>query len=259
MDQRAAEMADETEEPENQENNEDSPEHIFSFWVGFLSFVRGTADALKDFQNPSGIFRRHPPVELKQTNYWRPAGEKTRTPVSVNHLIMRIRFLAGFLLLIAFAGATSAAVVLEKKSRQLPYVEVFGCQGVNSFVFRGPTGTSRRPILVPPREYWTAQEAGLYSFVLRYSSGSVRSRLVTPEVFARYQVGQDYYDRPASRDEYETDDSKATQPVVRQRQATGKLRQRQTTAQLRQRSQKRKTYRAAKHRKHKRSHRIAQR
>ena len=164
---------------------------------------------------------------------------------------MRTRFLAGFLLLIAFAGGAAAAVVVEKKSRQLPDVEVFGCQGVHSFVFRGPTGTSRRPIMVPPREYWTAQEAGLYKFVLRYHSGNVRSRLVTPEVFARYQVGQDYYDRPALRDQYESDDSKATQPVVRQRQPT---------AQVRQRTQKRKTYRAvAKHRKQHRAHRIATR
>lgn len=164
---------------------------------------------------------------------------------------MRTRLLAGFLLLTAFAGGASAAVVVEKKSRQLPHVEVFGCQGVHSFVFRGPTGTSRRPILVPPREYWTAREAGIYKFVVRYSSGNVRSRLVTPEVFARYQVGEDFYDRPAPRDQYESDDGKATQTVVRQRQ---------TTAQVRQRSHKRKTHRAvAKHRKHHRPKRIVQR
>ncbi len=130
-----------------------------------------------------------------ETNYWRLAVEKTRTPLSFNHLIMRTRFLAGFVLLTAFAGGASAAVVMEKRSRQLPYVEVFECQGIHSFIFRGPTGTSRRPILVPPREYWTAREAGIYSFVLRYSSGKVCSRLVTPEVFARYQVGEHFYDR----------------------------------------------------------------
>ena len=164
---------------------------------------------------------------------------------------MRTKFLAGLLSFVAFAGGASAAVLVEKKSRQLPYVEVFGCQGVHSFVFRGPTGTSRRPILVPPREYWTAQEAGIYRFVLRYHSGNVRSRLVTPEVFARYQVGEDFYDRDVARDRYESEDSKATQPVVRQRA---------TTAQVRHRSQKRKTYRAlAKKRKHQRSKRIAAR
>jgi hypothetical protein len=173
---------------------------------------------------------------------------------------MRNRFLAVSLLLIALAGGASAAVIVEKKSRQLPYVEVFGCQGVHSFIFRGPNGTSRRPILVPPREYWTAQEAGLYKFVVRYSSGNVCSRLVTPEVFARYQVGEDFYDRPAVRDQYQSDDSKATQPAVRPRQTTAQVRQRQTTAQVRKRSQKRKTHRAvAKHRKQHPSKRIAAR
>ena len=137
--------------------------------------------------------------------------------MSVNHVIMRTKFLVGFLLFIALAGAASAAVVVEKNSRQLPYVEVFGCQGVHSFVFRGPTGTSRRAILVPPREYWTAQEAGLYKFVVRYSSGNVCSRLVTPEVFARYQVGDHFYDRPALRDQYQSDDSKSTETAARHR------------------------------------------
>jgi hypothetical protein len=158
---------------------------------------------------------------------------------------MRTKFLATFLLLIAFTGSVSAAVIVEKKSRQLTYVEVFGCQGVHSFIFRGPTGTARRPILVPPREYWTAQEAGLYKFVVRYSDGNVCSRLVTPEVFARYQVGQDFYDRSAARESYGADDSKATETVVRHRH---------TIAQAWPRSEKRKTHRAvAKHRQHHRS------
>ena len=157
---------------------------------------------------------------------------------------MRIRFLAGSLLLIAFAGSASAAVILEKNSRQLPYVEVFGCQGIHSFVFRGPTGTSRRAILVPPREYWTAKEAGLYKFVVRYSSGSVVSRLVTPEAFARYQVGDHFYDRPAMRDQYTTD-SKVTETAAPHRH---------TFAQAWPSSEKPKTQRtAAKHRKQQRS------
>lgn len=166
---------------------------------------------------------------------------------------MRSHIFAGLFLVTLCAGSAGAAVVVEKRSRQMPFVEVFECNGIYSFVFRGPTGTSREPILVPPREYWTAREAGLYSFVLRYHSGNVRSRLVTPEVFARYQVGQDFYDRPAPRDQYESDDSKATQTVVRHRH---------TIAQAWPRSQKRKTTRAvAKHRKHQRSksNRITQR
>jgi hypothetical protein len=165
---------------------------------------------------------------------------------------MHTRLLAVFVLLTALAGSASAAVVMEKRSRQMPHVEIFECQGIYSFIFRGPTGTSRRPILVPPREYWTAREAGIYSFVVRYSSGQVCSRLVTPEVFARYQVGEHFYDRPAVRD-YSSDDSKTTATVVRHRH---------TIAQVWPRSEKRKTHRAAaKHRKHQRSksNRVTQR
>ena len=110
----------------------------------------------------------------------------------------------------AFTGGAFAAVVVEKRSRQMPYVEVFGCEGIHAFVFRGPKGTSRRPIMVPPREYWTAQEAGLYSFVLRYHSGNVCSRLVTPEVFARYRVGDDFMLRPSGpANATQTEDSKS--------------------------------------------------
>ena len=159
---------------------------------------------------------------------------------------MRSKLFAGSLLIVAFAGGAFAAVVVEKKSRQVPYVEVFGCQGVHSFVFRGPTGTSRRPILVPPREYWTAQEAGLYSFVLRSHSGHVCSRLVTPEIFARYRVGDDFNDcAPGPSDRTQTDDSKSVQPVTHHRQRT---------AQHRHAS-----HRMAKHHRQHRSQRLATR
>ena len=159
---------------------------------------------------------------------------------------MRTRLLAGFVLLTAFAGAAPAAVIMEKRSRQLPHVEIFECQGIHSFVFRGPTGTSRRPILVPPREYWTAREAGIYSFVVRYSSGNVCSRLVTPEVFARYQVGEHFYDRPAVRYTDDAGDSKTTATMFRHRH---------TIAQAWPRSEKPKTHRAVakKSRQHQRS------
>jgi hypothetical protein len=138
---------------------------------------------------------------------------------------MRSKFFAGSLLLIALAGGAVAAVVVEKNSRQVPYVEVFDCEGVHAFIFRGPTGTSRRPILVPPREYWTAQEAGLYKFILRYHSGNVCSRLVTPEVFARYRVGDDFRDSElATSDRTQTEDSKSVQSVTHHRQRTAQLR-----------------------------------
>jgi hypothetical protein len=165
---------------------------------------------------------------------------------------MHTKFFAGLLVVTVFAGGAFAAVVVEKKSRQMPYVEVFGCQGIHSFVFRGPTGTSRRPILVPPREYWTAQEAGLYNFVLRYHSGHVCSRLVTPEVFARYRVGDDFNDcAPVPSERYQTEDSKTVHPITHHRQRT---------AQVRHRSRKHAVHRAvAKHYRQHRSHRIAQR
>jgi hypothetical protein len=163
---------------------------------------------------------------------------------------MRSKFFAGSLLVLALAGGAFAAVVVEKKSRQVPYVEVFGCQGIHSFVFRGPTGTSRRPILVPPREYWTAQEAGLYGFVLRYHSGHVCSRLVTPEVFARYRVGDDFNDC-APGDQTQTDDSKSVQPVTHHRRRT---------AQVRKRNRRHAAHSAvAKYHRQQRSHRIAAR
>ena len=136
---------------------------------------------------------------------------------------MRIKLLVLLLLATLVAGGSFAAIVVEKRARQLPFVEVFECNGVHSFVFRGPRGTSRKPILVPPEEYWTAREAGLYQFVLRYHSGNVCSRLVTPEVFARYSVGDDFRDsEPAT--ERVTEDNKTVQPVVHHRKDTAQLR-----------------------------------
>ena len=133
----------------------------------------------------------------------------------------------------------------------MPFVEVFECHGIHSFVFRGPKGTSQWPILVPPREYWTAREAGIYSFVLRYQGGNVCSRLVTPEVFARYQVGDDFYAAAEySSERVQTEDSKTVQPVTHPRQRTAHARSKR----------KHSSHRVAKHhRKHHRSHRIASR
>jgi len=85
---------------------------------------------------------------------------------------MRFKLLFTFPLALSFAGSSFAAIVTEKQSRQLPFVEVVDCQGIHSFVFRGPKGTSRKPIVVPPEEYWTVREAGLYKFVLRYQDGN---------------------------------------------------------------------------------------
>ena len=159
---------------------------------------------------------------------------------------MRFKLLVVCFLGLSLTGGAFAAVVVEKRSRQMPFVEVFGCEGVHAFVFRGPKGTSRRPILVPPREYWTASEAGLYSFVLRYHSGNVCSRLVTPEVFARYQVGDDF--RDVAGTDSATEDNKTMGLVVRHH--------RKHTAQLRKRTHPR---HVAKHYRTHRAKRIAAR
>ena len=135
---------------------------------------------------------------------------------------MRFKLFAALLLTAVFARSAFAAVVVEKRSRQLPFVEVFECQGVHSFIFRGPTGTSRKPILVPPEEYWTAREAGLYKFVLRYHSGNVCSRLVTPEVFARYRVGDDFRESDLVTERV-TEDNKSVRPVVHHRRHTAQV------------------------------------
>jgi hypothetical protein len=161
---------------------------------------------------------------------------------------MRLKFLAASVLVLSLAGGAFAAIVVEKQSRQLPYVEVVDCQGIHSFVFRGPKSYPRKPILVPPQEYWTAPEAGLYKFVLRYHSGNVCSRLVTPEVFARYQVGDDFRDNELVTERV-TEDSKSVQPVVHHH--------RKHTAQLQKKS--RKSHSVAKHHRARRSRLVAQR
>ena len=135
---------------------------------------------------------------------------------------MRFKLLVVSILTIFLVGSAFAAIVVEKQSRQLPYVEVVDGQGIHSFVFRGPKGTSRKPILVPPQEYWTAPEAGLYKFMLRYHSGNVRSRLVTPEVFARYRVGDDFRDNELMTERV-TEDNKSVQPAVHHRKHTAQL------------------------------------
>jgi hypothetical protein len=160
---------------------------------------------------------------------------------------MRFKLLLVVLLAATLAGGAFAAVVVEKRSRQLPYVEVFECNGVHSFVFRGPRGTSRKPILVPVEEYWTAREAGLYQFVLRYHSGNVCSRLVTPEVFARYRVGDDFRDNEAVTENV-TEDSKTIQTVEHHRRHTAQLRNHRKTS-----------HRLAKHHRSGHSHLIAKR
>jgi hypothetical protein len=94
------------------------------------------------------------------------------------------------LLVLPGSRLTEGAIV-EKSSRPRPDSSMIGTEGIYSFSFRGPTGTSRPPITVPDPQFWT-ETSGSYKFILRDRNGNVRSRLVTPEVFARYKVG-DYF------------------------------------------------------------------
>ena len=143
---------------------------------------------------------------------------------------MRFKFFVPSVLALSLAGSAFGAIVMEKQSRQVPYVEVVDCQGIHSFVFRGPKGTSRKPILVPPESYWTVPEAGLYKFIVRYHSGNVCARLVTPEVFARYRVGDDFRDNEVMTERV-TEDSKTVQPVMHHRKHTAQLKKRHPSTQ----------------------------
>ena len=119
--------------------------------------------------------------------------------------------LAGHALGCAFEGT-----IVEKHSRLRPDTSMIGTEGVYSFVFRGPTGTSRPPVGVPTPQFW-AETSGSYKFLLRDQQGNVHSQLVTPEVFARCQVGDYFNDRGPACARPDAKDSKATVAVIQQR------------------------------------------
>jgi hypothetical protein len=102
--------------------------------------------------------------------------------------------LASFLFARVVAGCASEGVVVGKHSRQMPDSSMIGTEGIYSFVFRGPTGTSRPPITVPNPQFWT-ETNGMYSFLLRDPQGNVHSQMVTAEVFARCRIGDYFNDR----------------------------------------------------------------
>jgi hypothetical protein len=127
-----------------------------------------------------------------------------RSPSFQASLFMRSNLLASFPLAMLLAGCAFEGVVVEKRSRPLPDSSVIGTEGVCSFAFRGPTGTSRPPITVPIPQFWTGTN-GIYTFLLRDRQGTVRSQMVTAAVFARYRVGDYFNDQQLSP---ETSDSK---------------------------------------------------
>jgi len=133
---------------------------------------------------------------------------------------MRSKLLAsclGAMLLAGHAfGCAFEGTIVDKYSRLRPDASMVGTEGVYSFVFRGPTGTSRPPIGIPNPQFWT-ESSGSYKFLLRDQQGSTHSQLVTPEVFARCRVGDYFNDRGPACAPSDAKDSKATVAVIQQR------------------------------------------
>lgn len=113
-------------------------------------------------------------------------------------------------------GCAFDGTIVEKRSRQMPDSSMIGTEGVHSFVFRGPTGTSRPPIGVPHPQFWT-EISGVYTFLLRDQQGVVHSQMVTAEVYARCQVGDYFNDRGPACARPDSKDSKTTVAVVQRR------------------------------------------
>jgi hypothetical protein len=155
---------------------------------------------------------------------------------------------AGFALGCAYEGEVVHKIFRERPDTSLP-----GTEGVHAFIFRGPTGTSRRPITLPGPEFWSWEPSGKYAFYLRDRQGNGRWQLVTPEVFACYEVGDYFNDsqsNPPCHNRY-SKDSKTVQAFVYHRK---------TIAQVRRKTHACRSPRAlAKHFRHHRSNRIAQR
>ncbi|HEV2841600.1 MAG TPA: hypothetical protein VGW39_09775 [Chthoniobacterales bacterium] len=133
---------------------------------------------------------------------------------------MRSKLLLSCLVALLLAGRAFGCAfegtIVEKYSRLRPDASMIGTEGVHSFVFRGPTGTSRLPVGVPNPQFWT-ESSGSYKFLLRDQRGNVRSQLVTPEVFARCRVGDYFNDRGPACAPADAKDSKATVAVIQQR------------------------------------------
>lgn len=125
---------------------------------------------------------------------------------------MRFHLLASSLIATLLSGCAFEGTIVEKPSRQMPDASMIGTEGAYSFVFRGPTGTSRPPVGVPNPQFWT-ETNGMYSFLLRDQQGNVHSQMVTAEVFARCQVGDYFNDRGPACARPDSKDSKAVATV----------------------------------------------
>ena len=92
---------------------------------------------------------------------------------------------------VLLSGCAFQGTIVEKRSRLRPDSSMIGTEGTNSFVFRGPGGSLIEPNSISSANYWN-ETGGSYKFLIRDQAGNVRSQLVTPEVFLRYNVG-DYF------------------------------------------------------------------
>jgi hypothetical protein len=142
---------------------------------------------------------------------------------------MHSKFLAYFFLAMLPVGCAFGCAyegeVVQKLSRPRPDTSLPGTEGIHSFVFRGPMGTSRRPITLPGPEFWSEETSGKHAFYLRDRGGNAHWQSVTPEVFARYQEGDYFNDRQtASPREKYSEDSKAVRPVVHHRRRIAQMR-----------------------------------
>jgi len=183
--------------------------------------VRGGAGALIDFCD-SPEFRQSSGFYTNSNKSLAAGTEKYYKCFSLSSsfqtsLLMRSNLLASFLVAILSAscalGCAFEGTIVEKRSWLRPDASMIGTEGVYSFVFRGPTGTSRLPITVPNPQFWT-ETSGSYKFLLRDQQGNVHCQMVTTEVFARCRVGDYFNDRGPACAPSDAKDSKATVAVV---------------------------------------------
>lgn len=129
---------------------------------------------------------------------------------------MRSNLFTSSVIALLLSGCAFEGTIVEKRSRQIPDASMIGTEGVHSFVFRGPTGTSRLPIGVPNPQFWT-ENNGMYTFLLRDSAGHVRSQMVTAEVYARCREGDYFNDRGPACARPDSKDSKVVTAVIHRR------------------------------------------
>ena len=131
---------------------------------------------------------------------------------------MRSSLFTSSVIALLLSGCAFEGTIVDKRSRQIPDASMIGTEGVHSFVFRGPTGTSRLPIGVPNPQFWT-ETNGMYTFLLRDQQGSVRSQMVTAEVYARCRVGDYFNDRGPACKSPDSKDSKTVTAVIHRRRS----------------------------------------